>query len=459
MARRYKAYPAYKKNNIETVKELPEKWVMKSLGLLALNDSNSFVDGPFGSDLKSTEYEDFGIPLIQLNNIKVGSHALQNMKYISESKKNELLRHVAKPNDIVIAKMAEPVARAALVNGLYDEYVIVADCVRLSVNQVICNLNYVVYAINSKEINSLAELASSGTTRIRINLSELKKLKIPFPSFSEQQTIAQFLDYETAKIDALIAKQEQLIELLKEKRQAVISHAVTKGLNPDAPMKDSGVEWLGQVPEHWQIAPLKYLCSFTGGGTPSKDNLSFWTDGNIPWVSPKDMKTSRIYKTQDYITETALIESSTQLIKQGALLIVVRSGILQRNIPIAINEVPVTLNQDMKALRFNNKINVNYVENLIIGHVPELLLEWSKEGATVESIEHEYLANTSFPVPPLDEQIQINLELEKFSNIYQTLETKAVTAIELLQERKTALISAAVTGKIDVRDWQPPSVG
>ncbi|MDM1720206.1 restriction endonuclease subunit S, partial [Acinetobacter towneri] len=106
---------------------------------------------------------------------------------------------------------------------------------------------------------------SSGGGQPNISQEKVSSLKVSCPTFSEQQTIAQFLDYETAKIDALIAKQEQLIELLKEKRQAVISHAVTKGLNPDAPMKDSGVEWLGQVPEHWILGRLKNVLRIRNG--------------------------------------------------------------------------------------------------------------------------------------------------------------------------------------------------
>lgn len=444
MAGRYKAYPAYKDSGVEWLGEIPEGWSLYN-GKRIFKSSRQKA---FSSDEQLAVSQRYGvIPqkiMMKLNNAKV----------MLALKGTEGFTHVNKNNYVISLRSFE----GGIEYSLYEGCVSPAYTVLESLITV--DYNYYKYLFKCQPfIAALQSTTDSLRDGKSISYEQFGTIEIPLTDVAEQQTIAQFLDYETAKIDALIAKQEQLIELLKEKRQAVISHAVTKGLNPDAPMKDSGVEWLGQVPEHWQIAPLKYLCSFTGGGTPSKDNLSFWTDGNIPWVSPKDMKTSRIYKTQDYITETALIESSTQLIKQGALLIVVRSGILQRNIPIAINEVPVTLNQDMKALRFNNKINVNYVENLIIGHVPELLLEWSKEGATVESIEHEYLANTSFPVPPLDEQIQINLELEKFSNIYQTLETKAVTAIELLQERKTALISAAVTGKIDVRDWQPPSVG
>ena len=278
----------------------------------------------------------------------------------------------------------------------------------------------------------------------------------PLPSLNEQQTIANFLDHETAKIDTLIEKQQELIKLLKEKRQAVISHAVTKGINPAAPMRDSGVEWLGEVPAHWELVPLKYLCGFSGGGTPSKDNLSYWTGGDIPWVSPKDMKSFWLNDTQDKLTEKAVKESSTNFVDSGALLMVVRSGILQRTIPIAINTMRVTLNQDMKALNFNERMNVEFAANYILGNVASLLLEWLKEGATVESIEHEYLANSLLPVPPIPEQVAINQVLNERMIAFQDLENNAARGISLLQERRIALISAAVTGKIDVRDWQAP---
>ncbi len=222
-------------------------------------------------------------------------------------------------------------------------------------------------------------------------------------------------------------------------------------------MKDSGVEWLGQVPEHWELVPLKHLCTFSGGGTPTKDNLSYWTDGTIPWVSPKDMKTFWLNETQDYITEKAVKESSTNMVEPHSLLMVVRSGILQRTIPIAINTVPVTMNQDMKALKFSKRVIVEYIADLIHGNTAQLLLEWSKDGATVESIEHEYLANSVMPVPPLDEQEAIVEMIARKMQVYKDLTSKAEAQIILLQERRTALISSAVTGKIDVRNWQNPN--
>ncbi|MCX8978826.1 restriction endonuclease subunit S, partial [Citrobacter portucalensis] len=292
--------------------------------------------------------------------------------------------------------------------------------------------------------------------RWRLPTEAFNEIVYPCPSLTEQIHIASFLDHETAKIDNLIEKQQQLIELLKEKRQAVISHAVTKGLNPDVLMKDSGVEWLGEVPEHWELVPLKYLCNFSGGGTPTKDNLSYWQGGTVPWVSPKDMKSFWISETQDYVTPKAVSESSTNYVEEGSLLMVVRSGILQRNIPVAINIVKVTMNQDMKALRFNERMKAHYAAYFINGNVNSLLLEWTKEGATVESIEHEYLANGLIPVPPIDEQHSIIKSISDQMIRFELLEEKALTGIRLLQERRTALISAAVTGKIDVRDWVAP---
>jgi len=289
-----------------------------------------------------------------------------------------------------------------------------------------------------------------------INETKVGNLFLAFPSSIEQTQIAKFLDYETGKMGALIEKQQQLIRLLKEKRQAVISHAVTKGLNPDAPMRDSGIAWLGEVPAHWNLTPVKHLCSFAGGSTPSKENLHYWELGTIPWVSPKDMKVFWLSDTQDKITEAAVNESPVSRIAPGALLMVVRSGILQRTIPVAINTMAVTLNQDMKALTFSEPKNAEYFAYLVQGHVFELIRRWTKEGATVESVEHEYLANDSMPNVPCEERKAIVAFLDDETTKIDELIKKAVLMITLLQERRTALISAAVTGKIDLRGWRTP---
>ena len=315
---------------------------------------------------------------------------------------------------------------------------------------------YALYQFLQESFISVVDGATHGAKMPRVGWEFMGNMPFVVPRPEEQLHIARFLSHETAKIDALIREQERLIELLQEKRQAVISHAVTKGVDPDVPMKDSGVEWLGEVPAHWEMVPLKHLCSFSGGGTPSKEKLEYW-NGDIPWVSPKDMKSFWVSNSIDKITELAVVESSTSLVEPNALLMVVRSGILQRTIPVAINTVEVTLNQDMKALRFSMEGFERYFAMLVQGFEPSWLLEWRKQGATVESIEQEYLAESLIPVPPRDEMYAIVNKLAAVAKQYESLEDEAHKSSKLLRERRSALISAAVTGKIDVRNWQPPT--
>jgi type I restriction enzyme S subunit len=296
---------------------------------------------------------------------------------------------------------------------------------------------------------------SSQLGRWRLPTDGFLDFVIPAPPPEEQTAIARFLDRETAKIDALIAEQQRLIELLQEKRQAVISHAVTKGLNPNAPMKDSGVEWLGEVPEHWEMRRLKDLCVVTGGGTPSRENPEYWHE-EIPWVSPKDMKSELIDSAEEWISELGLQQSTTSLIPKGSLLIVVRSGILKRTIPAGISQVPVAINQDIKALSFNrSQVSPEYVLRFIQGLSVALLPCWSKQGATVESIEQSYMGNTLICCPSLQEQQAISIALRDELSKLDNLSCEARKLTIALEERRSALISAAVTGQIDVRGLVP----
>src|SRR5438552_657607 len=144
---------------------------------------------------------------------------------------------------------------------------------------------------------------------------------------------------------------------------------------------------------------LKYLCRIVGGGTPSKANEEFWK-GDIPWVSPKDMKAFRIFDAQDHISRAAVIESATRIVPAKSVLIVVRSGILQHSIPVAVNQIPVALNQDMKAFIPSADVLPEFLAYFVAGSQARLLSAWRKEGTTVESIEMEDLANTTCPVPP-----------------------------------------------------------
>lgn len=443
---KYQAYPEYKDSGVEWLDVIPKDWVLSKVKYIA----------PFqvGWTPPTKNDENFvGHNLwVNISDLK-GKLISDTSKRISDKAAKEASMSITPKGSLMYSFKLSVGAVSFAGVDMYTNEAIASflDSARLP-------LSYLYYALPKFVI----ENASTNIYGAKILNQELiNNAQLLEPAFEEAENIANFLDHETAKIDMLIDKQQQLIKLLKEKRQAVISHAVTKGIpnkeHSNVPMKDSGIEWLGEVPEHWQIVPLKYLCTFSGGGTPTKDNLSYWTNGTVPWVSPKDMKSFWIDKTQDYVTERAVKESSTNFVDEGALLMVVRSGILQRTIPIAINTVPVTMNQDMKALKFNDRIDVQYAAGFILGSVNSLLLDWSKDGATVESIEYEYLANGLFPVPPKQEQQAIISFINKQQSTFQTLEDKALLGIKLLSERRTALISAAVTGKIDVRNWEQPN--
>ncbi len=212
--------------------------------------------------------------------------------------------------------------------------------------------------------------------------------------------------------------------------------------------RDSSIEWLGAVPSHWRLSKLRYLATFSGGGTPSRDNPKFW-GGTLPWVSPKDMKAAVISGAQESITELGLSESSTSLVPPGALLMVVRSGILQHTIPVAQNIVPVALNQDIKALRFGPECQPAFFLRWVQGLNKALLLAWAKQGATVESIEHAYLAETVIPLPPVEEQTAITAFLDRETGKIDSLVEAQRRLIELLKEKRQAIISHTVTKGLD----------
>ena len=187
----------------------------------------------------------------------------------------------------------------------------------------------------------------------------------------------------------------------------------------------SVTEWVGSTPPSWPLARIKHVCRTAGGGTPDKGKPQYW-QGDIPWVSPKDMKSDRITDTEDHITTEGLSNSATQMVPPKSVLIVVRSGILRHSIPVAINEVPVSLNQDMRAFLPDERLAPHFLAWLIEGHQAELLQAWSKVGATVESLESDLIGDTLIPLPPRHEQEAIMAFLDR-----ETARTGTLVAAKL----------------------------
>ncbi|GAO35316.1 hypothetical protein SCT_0701 [Sulfuricella sp. T08] len=292
---------------------------------------------------------------------------------------------------------------------------------------------------------------SSGVidSRLRLYPDVFGSLSCTLPLLAEQHTIAAFLDRETGKIDALIAEQQRLVELLAEKRQAVISHAVTKGLNPNAPMKDSGIEWLGEVPAHWEVRRVKDVARLESGHTPSKQVPAYWEDCDIPWVSLNDSKQLAVC---DYISETAVQINHLGLTNSSARMLPGGAVVFTRDATIGLTAIttrPMAVSQHLIAWCPSEKIDALFL--LRVFNTMKLFLDACTFGATIKTIGMADVKKLVTPVPPIPEQQAIVAFLENEVAKFDALTTEANRTIALLQERRSALISAAVTGKIDVR--------
>lgn len=294
---------------------------------------------------------------------------------------------------------------------------------------------YLVYQMLNRDFISIVNGSTFGAKMPRAGWDFMANIAMPLPPLNEQKAIATFLDRETAKIDALVAEQRRLIALLKEKRQAVISHAVTKGLNPDAPMKPSGIEWLGDVPEHWEVGPVKrFLHSLDGRRVPLSSEERSYRRGVYPYYGASGI----IDWVDDFLFDDDLILVS----EDGA-------NLLNRTSPIAF----------VATGRYwvNNHAHILLPSDDCLHYWAERLeaidLAPFVTGAAQPKLTIEALMNLRIAVPPTDtERRETQQYVSEKATMLDELQLESVHAIALLQERRTALISAAVTGKIDVRE-------
>ncbi len=450
----YPSYENYRDVDYVWSSKVPEHWQDKRFRFLLLDGYEGLKIGPFGSQIKSEELTSEGYKIYGQENVINNNFSLGH-RFLDEEKFNELSVYEISPGDLLITMMGTSgkcrIAPDDMEQGIMDSHLI-----RLrSTDEILTK--YSRYLIDeSRYIKCQIDLLGKGSIMHGLNSSVIKSLLFHVPPVEEQKKIIKFLDYKTQQIDQLIEKKKALIEKLEEKRIAVITQAVTKGLDKNAKLKPSGVDWLGDVPEHWVVEKLKFHIDVKGGGTPNTDRHEYW-NGDIPWVSPKDMKAEIISETEDYITKIGLENSTTSLVDKGTVLIVVRSGILRHSIPVAINSVDVSLNQDMKALKVAKySLASGFLMAFIYGLQEHLLISWSKPGCTVESIESEWMMNTLITLPPIDEQALLVSYIEKEKRRIDKMNSRVTLAIKNLEEYRSVIITSAVTGKIDLRKVKIP---
>ena len=284
-----------------------------------------------------------------------------------------------------------------------------------------------------------------------LTVEQVRSGSTPLPPIPEQAQIAAFLDCETAKLDELVAEQRRLIVLLKEKRQAVISHAVTQGLNPDAPMKPSGIEWLGDVPEHWEVKKIKFVtANVKAGPFGSALTKDVYVSSGYRVYGQEQVIPNDFALGDYFITPTKYDELSQYSVSPGDILISC-VGTFGKIAIVPDNIEPGIINPRLIRLRCSYAIKAEYLVEVMRSNVTFEQFSSFTRGGTMDVINIGTLNEIYIALPPMDEQQELLGFVLREIGKFDTLTTEAHYAIDLLQERRTALISAAVTGQIDVR--------
>lgn len=429
---KYQQYDEHKDSGVEWLGEIPNHWEVNRHKYVA-----SFLKGRNPTEL-SDDYVEGYFPYLSMDSLRGKSHSkfapLVRGLFLAREGQPLIIWDGSNAGEFVLGKegIVSSTMAAAFLNMQLDP-------------------QYYWYLCLCFEPEMRRHANGMGIPHV--NGDELKNINLGVPAKLEQTQIASFLDHETSKIDTLIEKQQTLIQLLKEKRQAVISHAVTKGLNPEAPMKDSGVEFLSEVPEHWKVAKLKFYTNQIVDGahfTPT------YTNEGVPFLRVTDIHNDSI--NMDAIKYIPRHEHEA-LIKrcnpQKGDLLLSKNGTI--GIPKVIDwEWEFSIFVSLCLIKFKESLTSQYAEYFFKSHEIKEQISGLVKQSTVINLHLDKIQNFWFSIPPINEQYEIVGVLNKKIDMFDSLVGKAEQAIQLMQERRTALISAAVTGKIDVRGWVAP---
>jgi type I restriction enzyme S subunit len=433
-------YPEYKASGVEWLGDVPKHWAVPPCRTIVTERITKNHQGEFSNYLS----------------------LMANIGVIPYEEKGDIGNN--KPEDITKCKL---VFKGDYVINSMNYYI---GSYGISKYDGICSPIYIVLSPNANivhsrygfrifELKAFQEHAQSFGNGIlehrrSINWDILKIISISLPPLSEQQAIADFLDRETAKIDGLIEEQRRLVELLKEKRQAVISHAVTKGLNPNAPMKPSGIEWLGDIPEHWLVGKCGFYISILSGYAFRSVGFSH-NETHTKLLRGINVGVSEIkWNDTVYWERTTDDGLDEYILKDGDLVIGMDRPLISEGIRVAKisdKDLPSLLLQRVASIKCDNRLLIDFLYHFLSSPIFIGYFEPETTGVSVPHISPTQIENFAISVPTIDEQLQIvkHIELEYIK--INGLISEAEKSITLLQERRTALISAAVTGKIDVR--------
>jgi type I restriction enzyme S subunit len=440
----YKAYPAYKDSGVEWIGQVPEHWEVKPICRVTSVNDDALSDSTTGSTR---------ISYVDISSVGYTEGIKQATEMAFEDAPSRA-RRKASTGDVVVSTVRTYLKAVAAVTDEYADCIFSTGFAVLRARQL--EQSFLKWMILNELLVQAIEAHSEGLSYPAINASALVKLKSVIPPPDEQATIAATLDRETARIDALIQKKTRFIELLKEKRQALITHAVTKGLVPNVKMKDSGVEWIGQVPEHWEVKRLRHVGRYSNSGV---DKKSYEDQQTVELCNYTDVYYNEfISDDMPFMQATASTREIEQFtLKKGDVIITKDSeDPSDIGIPAFVpHDMPgVICGYHLTMIRALNDNYGSYIHRSLQSDHTKAHFFVESPGITRYGLNQNTIGNAPVALPPPDEQATIAATLDRETARIDALIGKAEQSITLLKERRSAFITAAVTGQIDLRGEQ-----
>ena len=443
-----KSYPAYKPSGVEWLGDVPEHWEVKKIKNLARSDHKSFVDGDW---IESPYITSEGIRLIQTGNIGIGEYREKGFRYISEETYKEFACTEFQPGDVLVCRLGEPVARACLAPLLGKRMITSVDVCILKPRDDV-NAQFVVHCMSSRQYLDWVGSLVRGSTRDRISRSMLGAFPMPLPPLPEQTAIVRYLDYVDRRILRYVSAKRKLIAVLEEEKQAIVNQAVTRGLDPNVRLKPSGVEWLGEVPEHWEVVQLGRIGKFSKGGGGTKEDE---VDVGLPCIRYGDIYMHHKYHIERSRSYISLERSSNYTPMQYGDILFAGSGETIDEIgKSAVNLFDAKAYCGGDVILFRPGIEVN---SRFTGYATDCVQSAYQKscmgrGITIMHIYSSQLKYMRLALPPVAEQSAIAEYLDKATTDVEAATARARRQIQLVQEYRTKLIADVVTGKLDVRE-------
>ena len=443
-------YPHYKPSAVEWHGDVPEHWETIRISAVARGGPESFTDGDW---VEIPHITDSGVRLIQTGNVGIGIYREQGFRYVNEQSFNELSCTEVNPGDVLICRLANPVGRACLAPDLGIRMITSVDVCILKPSERF-SAQYLVFLLSSQVYLDYVASIVRGGTRDRISRSMLAAIKITNPPLPEQRAIVRYLDHVDGRIRRYVSAKEKLIALLEEERQAVIHHAVTRGLDPNVPLKPSGVQWLGDVPAHWEVWRLGYLATKFGSGITPRGGATVYQESGVPFLRSQNIHFGGL-RMQDVarIPPSLHGELSSSHVKPGDVLLNITGASIGRVCSVPDDFVDGNVNQHVCIIRpKRSHIRPNLLAAYLSIPMMQREIQVEQSGASREGLTLQSIRNFRVLVPPLSEQTAIVEHLDKTTANIDAAIARARRQIELLREYRTRIIADVVTGKLDVRE-------